>query len=59
MLSGLTLAELRDGSKRAEKLAAEAEKLGAKKRAVAIPVIRLRRCGECCWRWPMICAWFC
>jgi len=36
VLSGLTLTELREGSKRAEKLAAEAEKLGARKRAVDV-----------------------
>jgi bifunctional non-homologous end joining protein LigD len=34
VLSGLSLDELRDGSKRASSLAAEAAKLGAKKRAV-------------------------
>jgi bifunctional non-homologous end joining protein LigD len=45
VLSGLSLDELRDGSMRAEKLAAEAEKLGAKKREVK-PEVMLAETAE-------------
>ncbi|HEX5136304.1 MAG TPA: DNA ligase D [Planctomycetota bacterium] len=45
VLSGLSLDELRDGSKRASNLAAEAEKLGAKKRAVE-PEVMLAETAE-------------